>query len=80
MYTSRVLNEIGEYGAAVDKIVEHMSSLLTGCKSFGLVVPAQCSIREQFPADQVKFFLKEQQKMLEDNCTSERAGLYDPHL
>lgn len=66
----------GEYKAVVDKIVEHTSSLLAVCKSHGLRLPAsRCSIQQHFPADSVKFFLKEKQKMLEDLRNTERAGL-----
>ena len=65
----------GEYRAVVDKIEEHTSSLLAICKSHGLKLSAsRCSIQQHFPADSVKFFLKEKQKMLEDLRNTERAG------
>jgi hypothetical protein len=69
----------GEYKAVIDKIMEHASSLLAVCKSRGLRLPpaasTMCSIQQHFPADSVKFFLKEKQKMLEDLHNTERAGL-----
>ena len=66
----------GEYKGVTDKIMEHTSSLLVMCKSHGLKLPAsRCSIQQCFPADSVKFFLKEKQKMLEDLRNTERAGL-----
>ena len=63
-----------EYRATVDRIEEHANSLMASCQSYGLVVPAQVSIPQQFPADLIKFFLKERQKMLEDHRNTERAG------
>ena len=74
--SSRSILCTGEYRAAVNKIAEHASSLLVICKSHGLKVPVRCSILQHFPADSVKFFLKEQQKMLEDLHNTGRAGLH----
>ena len=67
----------GEYRTVVDKIEEHTSSLLAICKSQGLRLPTSRShsIQQHFPADSVKFFLKEKQKLLEDLSNTERAGL-----
>ena len=65
------------YRAAVDKIKAHANSLMVSCKSYGLRIPsatAKYSIEEHFPADLVKFFLRERQKMLGDLCNTERAG------
>ena len=64
----------GEYQSAVSKIEGFAAPVVRALIPFGLTVPQSGARMGGLSLDAMKFFLKQQQKALEDNQGLEKAG------
>ena len=65
---------LGEYLSAVSKIEGFVAPVVRALIPFGLNVPQSGARMGGLSLDSMKFFLKQQQKALEDNQGLEKAG------
>ena len=69
-----VMFSLGEYLSAVSKIEGFVAPVVRALIPFGLNVPQSGARMGGLSLDAMKFFLKQQQKALEDNQGLEKAG------